>query len=812
MQLNVKDLGRGLVTGGIVWTDANSGEVTAAGTTYELLQSNGASAPTWTSTPVLTSLSLTASSNQIVFDSDGAAPGTLTWTPTSSAKTITFPNLTGTPFLLDASSTQNISAQVHITDAAATVRPNLDAQAAAMNSYWLFANAGDAADTWQIGRKNDGTFILGYTAGYTVSADPNSTYLSVTNAGAFTFTGPLSINANSNQLVLDADGAATLTITASPATSSKTLTLPNLTGTAMLIDGGQTVTSAIWNGTVIGLTYGGSGKNLTAVAGGVVWTDADSMEVSGAGSSGTLLISTGTTAPTWTTAVYPASVTQGGILYANANNNITDLTVGSSGKVLTSNGTIPAWSTATFPGTAGAVGTILRSDGTNWLASTITIVDAFAISTIPYASASNVLSSLATANYAMFATSATGVPSITQSPVLADSLTIGVAATSTGRLLLKGITSGTFTLTCAAAAGTVIWTAPTGGSTDFSATGGTSQVLKQTSAGAAITVAQLAASDLSNGTTGSGSVVLATAPTVSAITVSALTSGRVTFAGASGVLTDDADLTFATDTLTMTKGIGTTSIQTPILIGGTGTTSTAEIRATSGVGVATADVKITGGNNGGSQLGRFFTQTPAGGGGTAMPATMMVGPATTMSIGTGMLASAGACLEVNSGTAGNDSTGTGMADLTLACNQANTGGFIGRLLFANTNLSSAGDRRLAQFGVICDGATNSGKFVIATMNAGTLAAVITVDHLGNMVLGPTGAVGTSGAKVLGIENGTVPSTSPADMIQIYSADITAGNASLALRTETAVVSESVVSDRTLSVTINGTVYKICLKA
>lgn len=40
----------------------------------------------------------------------------------------------------------------------------------------------------------------------------------------------------------------------------------------------------------------------------------------------------------------------------------------------------------------------------------------------------------------------------------------------------------------------------------------------------------------------------------------ALTSGRVPIAGASGLLTDDADLTFATDTLTATKIIGSTSI------------------------------------------------------------------------------------------------------------------------------------------------------------------------------------------------------------------------------------------------------------
>ena len=82
---------------------------------------------------------------------------------------------------------------------------------------------------------------------------------------------------------------------------------------------------------------------------------------------------------------------------------------------------------------------------------------------------------------------------------------------------------------------------------------------------------------------------------------------------------------------------------------------------------------------------------------------------------------------------------------------------------------------------------------------------------GNVTIGGVAAVGASGAGVVGIANGTEPSTSPADMVQLYSVDLSANNATLGLRTETAVVTESVVSDRTLSVRINGTTYKLCLK-
>lgn len=54
-------------------------------------------------------------------------------------------------------------------------------------------------------------------------------------------------------------------------------------------------------------------------------------------------------------------------------------------------------------------------------------------------------------------------------------------------------------------------------------------------------------------TTGTGSYVLASGPTIASPLISNLTAGRVPFAGTSGLLTDDADMTFSTDTFTATK-------------------------------------------------------------------------------------------------------------------------------------------------------------------------------------------------------------------------------------------------------------------
>jgi hypothetical protein len=91
-----------------------------------------------------------------------------------------------------------------------------------------------------------------------------------------------------------------------------------------------------------------------------------------------------------------------------------------------------------------------------------------------------------------------------------------------GSLALRGLTSGLLTLKAAAVSSVSRITFPTG-VTDFSLTGGPSQVVKQTSVGAAFTVAQLAASDMSNGTIGSGAVVLVNDPINSGFKVSTST-------------------------------------------------------------------------------------------------------------------------------------------------------------------------------------------------------------------------------------------------------------------------------------------------
>lgn len=62
-----------------------------------------------------------------------------------------------------------------------------------------------------------------------------------------------------------------------------------------------------------------------------------------------------------------------------------------------------------------------------------------------------------------------------------------------------------------------------------------------------------------------------------------------------------------------------------------------------------------------------------------------------------------------------------------------------------------------------------------------------IDRSGNIGIGGISSFGSSAAKVIGLGNGTAPTTSPADVFQMYSYDQTAGNACPHIRTENGAV-------------------------
>jgi hypothetical protein len=145
-------------------------------------------------------------------------------------------------------------------------------------------------------------------------------------------------------------------------------------------------------------------------------------------------------------------------------------------------------------------------------------------------------------------------------------------------IVLPGSSSGNLTIQAAAAAGTNTITLPAG-TTDFSATGGTSQVVKQTSVGGAFTVARLAAGDLSaiNGGTVLGN------PTTGSAAPTATASLQLGIAGATaGSLIICPGTGASCTTLSASNNTANWSFNLPTSLGATGT-----ILASGGIGAAT---------------------------------------------------------------------------------------------------------------------------------------------------------------------------------------------------------------------------------
>ena len=85
-----------------------------------------------------------------------------------------------------------------------------------------------------------------------------------------------------------------------------------------------------------------------------------------------------------------------------------------AGQILQSGGASadPTYSTATYPSTPGSSGTILRSNGTNFVNTSSTYPTSTTANQILYSSSTNNISEISTANGGLLLTSATGVPSI----------------------------------------------------------------------------------------------------------------------------------------------------------------------------------------------------------------------------------------------------------------------------------------------------------------------------------------------------------------------------------------------------------------
>jgi hypothetical protein len=94
---------------------------------------------------------------------------------------------------------------------------------------------------------------------------------------------------------------------------------------------------------VLNLASGGSNANLTASAGSVAYSSASALALTAVGSSGQIFRSNGTSAPSWTTATYPAVTTINRILYSTSSNVVGQLPTSTSSVLITDASGVPGW-------------------------------------------------------------------------------------------------------------------------------------------------------------------------------------------------------------------------------------------------------------------------------------------------------------------------------------------------------------------------------------------------------------------------------------------------------------------------------------
>ena len=178
-------------------------------------------------------------------------------------------------------------------------------------------------------------------------------------------------------------------------------------------------TNSVWQGTAVGLAYGGTAANLTAVAGGVLYSGSSALAISAAGTSGQVLTSAGSSAPTWTA---QSSLSVGTATTATTASNIAG---GSAGYLVYQ---VDTNDTDFIP--PGAAGTFLRSTGAStapdWAAGQVT----YGSTTVAFGATSTSIAGLTAIDATSGATSFFATPTSPVAFAAATTLTIGYGSTA----------------------------------------------------------------------------------------------------------------------------------------------------------------------------------------------------------------------------------------------------------------------------------------------------------------------------------------------------------------------------------------------
>ncbi len=217
------------------------------------------------------------------------------------------------------------------------------------------------------------------------------TTLKNTGPGA---TGPIGDGTHVAAVTIDAQGRVTA-LSSVAITNTGTVTSVALTGVSGIITvSGSPITSSgtfalSLNTQTPNLIFAGPGSGVTAAAptframvpldwaassatGGLAYSSSATVNAWIAAGTQNKVLQMGATVPGWSTYTQPASVATGDMWYGSGTNAVSALAIGATSKIITVVAGLPAWSAYTVAGASGNSGKALISDGTNWLATTIT--------------------------------------------------------------------------------------------------------------------------------------------------------------------------------------------------------------------------------------------------------------------------------------------------------------------------------------------------------------------------------------------------------------------------------------------------------
>lgn len=271
-----------------------------------------------------------------------------------------------------------------------------------------------------------GTFALLNAANLFTTANTFSPTSDVSALTARRFTGGtsniLQLQDESNNVLAAFSSNGYLTLGRASALTGQAVFANSTNANTVTLQAGAT--SSSWSLT-LPLTAGTANYALTTNGSGVsTWAQISLT----AGVTGILPVANGGTGQ--------STLAINGVLIGNATSGVSVTATGSAGQFFVSQGALanPTWTTATFPTTAGPVGTILRSDGTNWVATTATYPATSAAGTIIASGSANTLTA-------------------TASP------TLGVQQTSQGSMVLANTAAGAFSTTIQSSnSATAAWT------------------------------------------------------------------------------------------------------------------------------------------------------------------------------------------------------------------------------------------------------------------------------------------------------------------------------------------------------------------